>query len=524
MKRDLKGLLCIWIVAALLCSCFVSGAVLAETVGICLYPESITESTEVDLNDLYYLDIEVDSETQLKEQDSVKDQLAIPQDKTIAGWKLWGTQSGATGFVMLIDPETKAADWIFSSEDAINYPAFPEGDGRIISPILQMLHIHDWSYELAETVSENDTINAVCAGEECDADNTTLTITRPTMTRVGEGDASATLSADSLAGLDTLPEIYYEGTGRTELDATTEAPTTAGTYRASITVEDKTAYVEYTIAANTPSPSSGRSNGARYYVVSFETNGGSKVDSQNIKRNALVEKPEDPIKEGFVFGGWYEDKALVELYDFETSVQNMFTLYAKWEEQEEPKEDVIPFSDVTEDDWFYEDILFILEKELIDGISDEKFGPNIGVTRATLVTALYRAEGEPEVEITYTFEDVPDTASYKEAIAWGQKNGIIFGYSETEFRPEQTIIREQIAAIINRYAAYKKYDLSVAENINIFAYEDAEEISEYAVPSVQYVVGAGVMKGKTEKAFHPKDDTTRAELSAILKRFFEINA
>ena len=106
---------------------------------------------------------------------------------------------------------------------------------------------------------------------------------------------------------------------------------------------------------------------------------------------------------------------------------------------------------------------------------------------------------------------------------WAQQNGIVKGVSETEFAPNDNITREQIAAIMFRYAKYKGYDVSVGESTNILSYTDAESISEYAISAMQYVVGSGLMKGKTETTINPQDNATRAEIAAILQRFLEAN-
>ena len=138
------------------------------------------------------------------------------------------------------------------------------------------------------------------------------------------------------------------------------------------------------------------------------------------------------------------------------------------------------------------------------------------------VTILHRIDGEKQ-EGENIFSDVADNVYYANAVAWAIKNGIVKGISETEFAPDDSITREQIAAIIHRYAQYKGYDVSAGENTNILSYDDAESISEYAVASVQYAVGMGLIKGKTDKTLNPQDNATRAETAAILQRFSEAN-
>ena len=270
------------------------------------------------------------------------------------------------------------------------------------------------------------------------------------------------------------------------------------------------------------------------YVVKFETNGGSMVTSQSLKKNTVVKEPTVPTKEGYTFEGWYTDEELTVAYDFSIEVTKGFTLYAKWTEVqtdiEKPddieKSDVSSsflFEDVKSDDWFYDSVKYVNENSLMNGVSENKFAPNTTLTRTMLVTVLYRNEGEPVVESNATFNDVVTGAYYEKAVAWAQDNGIVNGYSETEFAPDANITREQIAAIMHRYAEYKGYDTSIGENANIISYSDYDEISEYAISSVQYAVSIGLIKGKSASTINPKDNVTRAEIATILQRFIENN-
>ena len=183
----------------------------------------------------------------------------------------------------------------------------------------------------------------------------------------------------------------------------------------------------------------------------------------------------------------------------------------------------LPFIDVIESDWFFENVKYAHENGLLKGISETEFGPQIEMTRAMLVTVLYRAEGEPAVNKSIPFADVDVNAYYASAIIWAEANGIVNGVTENEFSPDENITREQIAAIMFRYAKYKGYDVGLGENTNILSYTDAESISEYAISAMQYAVGSGLMKGKTESTINPLDNATRAEIAAILQRFIEGN-
>ena len=207
------------------------------------------------------------------------------------------------------------------------------------------------------------------------------------------------------------------------------------------------------------------------------------------------------------------------------------TVYAKWtkaadEKEDDDKTDLTgwknPFVDVSSADWYYENVRYAVENKLMNGTSENTFSPNNALTRAMLVTVLYRLEGEPDAE-NVSFTDVDSEAYYANAVAWAKQNGIVNGVTENEFAPDNNITREQIAAIMHRYAQYKGYNVSVGENTNILSYTDSESISEYAVASMQYVVGSGLIKGKSDTTLNPKDNATRAEIAAILQRFIEAN-
>jgi len=181
----------------------------------------------------------------------------------------------------------------------------------------------------------------------------------------------------------------------------------------------------------------------------------------------------------------------------------------------------ITFSDVKTTDWFYENVKYVVENKLMHGISEDEFAPNNTLTRAMLVTVLYRNAGEPAVNKSIPFSDVDMSSWYANAVIWAQQNGIVSGVTENEFAPDSNITREQITTIMYRYAQYKRYDVSVGENTNILSYDDAESISEYAIASMQYAVGSGLINGKTNLTLNPKDNATRAEIAAILQRFIE---
>ncbi len=281
-------------------------------------------------------------------------------------------------------------------------------------------------------------------------------------------------------------------------------------------------------------PSSGSGGGstggggsaATYYTVKFETNGGSTINNIKVEKNETVAEPEKPVKDGFVFDGWYTDKDLKTAYDFAEKVVKNFTLYAKWT-AEEPKPDKPsgsewknPFTDVSEDEWFCKDVEYVNKNGLMNGVSDLLFEPNSPLTRSMFVTILWRAEGEPQTDYAMTFTDVDANSYYTEAVRWAASEKIVSGYSETEFAPNDKITREQIAAMMFRYANYKGLLPNGDWAINL-DYADLEKISDWAYESVMYCKLKGIMQGKDNNMFAPQDNTTRAEAAAILQRFLE---
>ena len=179
------------------------------------------------------------------------------------------------------------------------------------------------------------------------------------------------------------------------------------------------------------------------------------------------------------------------------------------------------FRDVKNEDWFFENVNFCAKNRLIDGTSKAEFSPQEKLTRAVLVKALYRLEGEPAPAKATSFDDVVPDSEFADAISWAKENAIVNGINEREFAPESNITREQIAAIMYRYATFKGYPASDFVNTDISRFSDAKDVSAYAELAMRYVVGSGLINGKTEHTLNPKDNITRAEISAVLERFIK---
>lgn len=179
----------------------------------------------------------------------------------------------------------------------------------------------------------------------------------------------------------------------------------------------------------------------------------------------------------------------------------------------------LPFTDVGTGDWFLENVRYVYEKGLMNGTGETTFSPQSTTNRAMIVTILHRLEGTPAPGAQAPFTDVPAGQYYAEAVAWAAANSIVNGTSETTYAPLNNITREQMAAILYRYAQYKNYDVSGSADLSAFT--DAASISDYAVSALQWAVDAGLINGKGNGILDPKGSATRAEVSAILSRFCE---
>ena len=178
------------------------------------------------------------------------------------------------------------------------------------------------------------------------------------------------------------------------------------------------------------------------------------------------------------------------------------------------------FNDVSANDWFASAVDYVTGKGMMNGTADNTFSPKANTTRGMVVTVLYRLENQPSTSAA-SFTDVASGAYYANAVAWANANGIVSGYGSGKFGPNDKVTREQLAAILYRYAQYKKYDVSVGEDTNILSYDDAQSISSYAIPAIQWACGAGVVTGKSGSKLDSKGNATRAEVAAMLMRFCE---
>lgn len=268
----------------------------------------------------------------------------------------------------------------------------------------------------------------------------------------------------------------------------------------------------------------GGGGGTTYYTLTFETNGGDSMQAIRAARGKTLDlSAYTPMRDGYDFGGWYADKALTQRIT-EIKLSGSKTVYADWKKREPNEPDAVknPFADVNAGDWFYRDVLFSYEKGLMSGMDAAAFAPYANTTRAQIAVIFYRMEGSPAVEGENSFTDVvrgSGTAWFYDAVTWAQQNGIMGGYSNSSFAPNDPITREQLTAIFYRYAQYKGYDTTQG-GMAIREFDDYESISDYAMGAMAWAVNTGLVKGDSN-LLYPKGTATRAELAALFHRFAE---
>ncbi len=266
-------------------------------------------------------------------------------------------------------------------------------------------------------------------------------------------------------------------------------------------------------------------SGSTTYAVSVETatNGTVSVSPRNASKGATVTITVTP-NEGYVLGTLTATDAngdTISLsnegdgkYTF-TMPASRVTVSATFVAESEQE---LPFTDVASSEWYYEAVQYVYNNELMNGMSATTFEPNSTTTRGMIVTMLYRLENEPTAA-SAGFSDVAEGQWYTDAVNWAAANNIVNGYGDDQFGPTDTITREQMMAILYRYAQYKGYDVTASADLS--AYTDATNISSYAVSAMQSAVSEGLINGITDTTLVPGGSATRAQVAAILMRFCE---
>lgn len=420
--------------------------------------------------------------------------------------------------------------------------------------------------------------------------------------RIYMNDMLATFAPSQVMGTFQLKVIGTQGSGMVE---STEAKAYASDGSAfSITEENLTVTI----------------GGKEDCTVTFDSNGGSDVDPQQVPYGQPASQPKDPTRKGYTFAGWYGDEDCETRWDFATPVRQNLTLYADWtantytvrfdanggtgtmrdqqftydkkqalreceftngscifvgwalsrsgkavyEDREyvlnltdkqngtvtlyavwqgsgwtpstdpEPTQPDVPadpgvpcdggarcpsrqYQDIIPTQWYHSAVDYVVSHGLMNGESDTLFAPNDNMTRAMLVTVLYRMEGSPACGSTTVFDDVVVNSWYGKAVIWATENGIVKGTSTTTFSPTDPVTREQIATILYRYTAYKGYPVTAGQSVSAFA--DANTISAFAQDAMQWAVAAGLMQGRSGNLLAPIATASRVEVATVLMRY-----
>lgn len=246
--------------------------------------------------------------------------------------------------------------------------------------------------------------------------------------------------------------------------------------------------------------------------------------------------PTNVTKPGYTFLGWFTAyTGGVQVRQIEATETGDKTFYARWQKTVLPPPPVtpgtpvtparpaapvgLPFADVSSSDWFYNDVRYVYEKGIMDGTGADRFSPNAPLTRAMIVTILYRMAGSPSVSGSSDFTDVAAGKWFAKAVAWAAANGIVNGYGSGLFGPNDPVTREQLAAILYRYAVYGGMTaVTLEENLGSFA--DTAQLSAYAIQAMNWAVGQGLINGSGSNLV-PKAQATRAQVAAIIHRYLE---
>ena len=279
----------------------------------------------------------------------------------------------------------------------------------------------------------------------------------------------------------------------------------------------------------------------RTWSITYVTDGGKINGSYptTYTEGTVTVLPTNVTKSGYTFLGWFTAASGgVQVKQIEATETGEKTFYARWQKNVLPPPPItpgtpsapvtpakpaapvgLPFADVSGSDWFYNDVRYVYEKGIMDGTGIDRFSPNAPLTRAMIVTILYRMAGSPSVSGSSDFTDVAAGKWFAKAVAWAAANGIVNGYGSGLFGPNDPVTREQLAAILYRYAVYGGMTtVTLEENLGSFA--DTAQLSAYAIQAMNWAVGQGLINGSGSNLV-PKAQATRAQVAAIIHRYLE---
>lgn len=245
------------------------------------------------------------------------------------------------------------------------------------------------------------------------------------------------------------------------------------------------------------------------------------MPKNDVKLTAAWEKNEEPKPDPSPDKPSRDDnsgKIIADLIRYRNQQKKRGTASNSDKTEADTKNEVSPFKDVSKTDAFYDDVLYCYENEIMLGTSDDEFTPYGNTTRAMIVTVLWRMEGEPVVNSINMFTDVENDTWYSYAVVWAGANGIVNGYGDGRFGPNDTITREQLAAIIARYARFIGCEMPAEETAD---YDDFDAVSDWAADDVASLTTLGIVEAEEDNTFSPKSDALRYQIAKALHMFCE---
>ena len=433
-----------------------------------------------------------------------------------------GTKNGATAKKVV---ETNTLNVTKATEVSVQLPA------RFVSDTNTKLYVQHKGHEYDAAVTAN---NGVYTANFTNPHGfSPFTISKTSQTVATIGTDKYTSFADAVSAVPANGTIEITGGTSPYTGTANKTFTVKNSTSADITVNgqpiEPTKSYTFKYTHSSGGSSGGSSSGKTTYKVttSAVNNGGVNASPSSAEKGATITITLSPDK------GYKLDKLTVTdgsgktvstvkksdtVYTFTMPASAVKVGVSYVKATETPSK--TKFNDVSANDWFASAVDYVTGKGMMNGTADNTFSPKANTTRGMVVTVLYRLENQPSTSAA-SFTDVASGAYYANAVAWANANGIVSGYGSGKFGPNDKVTREQLAAILYRYAQYKKYDVSVGEDTNILSYDDAQSISSYAIPAIQWACGAGVVTGKSGSKLDPKGNATRAEVAAMLMRFCE---
>jgi len=523
MKQRLKGLVCWWLAIIMLFGTSVSALAASGTITDYVY-YYYDENSPIEINEYYYgyesaeideLDYGDDSETLLTQLTDIVD--SAPEGKELSGWNLWKINDSGC---IISGPINKQTEDCVAEEDVEGIDYYKR---LIIEPVFNfktflVKFVNEGGAELQSDELEYGAMPVYVGATPEKAADAEYTYTfagwSPAISEVtSEVTYTATYTATPISGAACI--VTFDSNGGSDVPATPvisgerlvkpddpyrSGYSFAGWYNEDFTVEydfESAVTSDFTLFAkwNKKRSYGGGGGGTTRYTVNFESNNGSEISDKSIVRNGKVPKPKDPIRDGYVFDGWYIDKNFEVLYDFDAMVTKSITLYAKW-----GKDAVSGLLNTTE------------HIAYMHGSSDKKVRPNDNILRAEVAAIFFRLLNDETRESNLTqsngFLDVAVDAWYNEAVSTMAKLGIVKGRTADAFAPDKYITRAELAAICARF---DDSDFEVKDS-----FSDIE--GHWAESEIYEAAAHGWVNGYEDGSFRPEEFITRAEVVAMINR------